>query len=351
MRPGPQKVEGRGAGRYGRASWLSIGAQFSGFAGLRAWADSLIGLNWRMKLSCAFGASLLLLSAVPAAATSYPGEEITVNPGAIGSGYLLYPGGKYGRHVGNLRQPGDRGGPIHLHMPAKHVATHVKPRPPRVAATPPDASLPAPDATPIVPAPVPAPHHRTAHATPPPKPAPQPAAVTPPADPNSLPEDSAARLFGTAAPSATPPVQTTSPPPKPVRAAAAPPPPRRVATATPPPARTTPPPAAGMRQQAVIPFAQGASSPDAADVNNIHALARTLNAALNGGATRVMLTAFGGPRGDKSSDSRRLSLKRALVVRELLIEDGVPSEKIDVRAMGGIDDTGAPDRVDVSVGA
>ena len=106
-----------------------------------------------------------------------------------------------------------------------------------------------------------------------------------------------------------------------------------------------------MRQQAVIPFAQGASSPEAADVNNIHALARTLNAALTAGATRVMLTAFGGPRGDKSSDSRRLSLKRALVVRELLIEDGVPSEKIDVRAMGGIDDTGAPDRVDVSVGA
>ena len=42
-----------------------------------------------MKLSCAFGASLLLLTAVPAAATSYPGEEVTVNPGAIGSGYLL----------------------------------------------------------------------------------------------------------------------------------------------------------------------------------------------------------------------------------------------------------------------
>jgi outer membrane protein OmpA-like peptidoglycan-associated protein len=305
-----------------------------------------------MKLSCALGASLLLLTAVPAAATSYPGEEVTVNPGAIGSGYLLYPGGKYGRHVGNLRQPGDTGGPIHLHMPARHVATHVKPRPPRVAATAPDDSLPLPDATPVAPAPVPVPHH-TARATPPPKPAPAPqtAAITPPADPNALPEDSAARLFGSAAPAAAPPPVHTTPPPKPAHAAAAPPPPRRVATATPPPARTTTPPATGMRQQAVIPFAQGASSPEAADINNIHALARTLNAALGAGATRVMLTAFGGPRGDKSSDSRRLSLKRALVVRELLIEDGVPSEKIDVRAMGGIDDSGAPDRVDVSVGA
>ena len=53
------------------------------------------------------------------------------------------------------------------------------------------------------------------------------------------------------------------------------------------------------------------------------------------------------PKGDKGSDSRRLSLKRALVIRELLIEDGVPSEKIDVRAMGGTDDGGAADRVDV----
>ena len=29
------------------------------------------------------------------------------------------------------------------------------------------------------------------------------------------------------------------------------------------------------------------------------------------------------------------------------LEDGVPSEKIDVRAMGGADDNGVPDRVDV----
>jgi hypothetical protein len=39
------------------------------------------------------------------------------------------------------------------------------------------------------------------------------------------------------------------------------------------------------------------------------------------------------------------------VIRQILIEDGVPSERIDVRAMGGIDDSGAPDRVDVFVNA
>jgi outer membrane protein OmpA-like peptidoglycan-associated protein len=97
----------------------------------------------------------------------------------------------------------------------------------------------------------------------------------------------------------------------------------------------------------MIPFPAGQISPAAADVYAIHQLATSLNAALNAGAQRVQLEAYGGPRGDKSSDSRRLSLKRALVVRELLIEDGVPSEKIDVRAMGGVQDSGSADRVDV----
>lgn len=105
--------------------------------------------------------------------------------------------------------------------------------------------------------------------------------------------------------------------------------------------------AAGLKRQTVIPFANGASSLAPADVNSIHTLAASLTAALSSTTTRVELAAFAGPRGDKSSDSRRLSLKRALVVRELLIEDGVPSERIDVRAMGGTDDSGATDRVDV----
>ncbi|MBU6299026.1 MAG: OmpA family protein, partial [Alphaproteobacteria bacterium] len=64
-------------------------------------------------------------------------------------------------------------------------------------------------------------------------------------------------------------------------------------------------------------------------------------------STRVQLIAYGGPRGEKTSDTRRLSLRRALIVRQLLIDDGVPSERIDVRAMGGVDDNGPTDRVDV----
>jgi hypothetical protein len=38
-------------------------------------------------------------------------------------------------------------------------------------------------------------------------------------------------------------------------------------------------------------------------------------------------------------------------VRQLLIDDGVPSARIDVRAMGGSDDSGPADRVDVFVRA
>ena len=97
------------------------------------WFAPANGLIRRMKLRFALGASLALLGVQPVAAASYPGEEITVNPAAIGHGTLLYPGGKYGRNVGNLRQPGDTGAPIHLHMPRPHVATRVKPRAPRVA--------------------------------------------------------------------------------------------------------------------------------------------------------------------------------------------------------------------------
>ena len=60
---------------------------------------------------------------------------------------------------------------------------------------------------------------------------------------------------------------------------------------------------------------------------------------------------YGGAPGDKGSDARRLSLKRALAIRQVLIDNGVPSTKIDVRAMGGIDDHGNTDRVDVFVRA
>jgi len=291
--------------------------------------------------------SLMLTAALAPAAWAQvdPGDDVTVNSRALGPGYLLYPGGKYARSVPQLLQPGEKPGTvIHLHMPIHHRRMATRETTPVPAAA-------APDTTPVPVVP-------RRHAKP-----------IPPVTTNtaSLPEDSAARLVGantlaapakpapraprvTSATTAAPPVANTGATTVPFSFGGEPvaPPPTRTASAT-PAQRTTPTAATGMKRQTMIPFPAGASSLAAADVNAIHTLAASLNSALANSAAHIQLYAYGGARGDKSSDSRRLSLKRGLVVRELLIEDGVPSEKIDVHAMGGADDNGGSDRVDVFV--
>jgi outer membrane protein OmpA-like peptidoglycan-associated protein len=100
-------------------------------------------------------------------------------------------------------------------------------------------------------------------------------------------------------------------------------------------------------KKSVILFAAGATDPAVTAVQSIKVLAGDLSASLTDGSARIQLLAYGGQRGEKSSDARRLSLKRALIIRQLLIDNGVPSERVDVRAMGGVDDNGPADRVDV----
>ena len=85
--------------------------------------------------------------------------------------------------------------------------------------------------------------------------------------------------------------------------------------------------------------------PDSAD--SVKSMAGALSSALDSAGARVELEAFGGAPGDKSSDARRLSLRRALAIRQLLIDGGIPANRIDVRALGGVDDRGNADRVDV----
>ena len=91
--------------------------------------------------------------------------------------------------------------------------------------------------------------------------------------------------------------------------------------------------------------------PAANALGAIKFLASDLNAALGMGDSRIQIQAYGGAKGDKSTDARRLSLKRALSIRQVLIDDGVPADRIDVRAMGGADDGGPADRVDVYIKA
>jgi outer membrane protein OmpA-like peptidoglycan-associated protein len=106
-------------------------------------------------------------------------------------------------------------------------------------------------------------------------------------------------------------------------------------------------PHAGLVKQGEILFPATSTDPEADGAGRLKTIAGSLNAALDSDNARVELEAFGGPPGDKSSDARRLSLRRALAIRQLLIDSGIPATRIDVRAQGGIDDHGNADRVDV----
>ncbi len=63
---------------------------------------------------------------------------------------------------------------------------------------------------------------------------------------------------------------------------------------------------------------------------------------------RIRLAAFSGRAGDLSSEARRLSLTRALAIRNYLSTKGVTPDRVDVLAFGGAAE-GVTDRVDVLV--
>jgi outer membrane protein OmpA-like peptidoglycan-associated protein len=65
-------------------------------------------------------------------------------------------------------------------------------------------------------------------------------------------------------------------------------------------------------------------------------------------ALRVQVMAYASG-GKDSSKARRLSLSRALAVRSFLIDQGVGSTRIDVRALGNNAESGPSDRVDLVV--
>jgi outer membrane protein OmpA-like peptidoglycan-associated protein len=243
------------------------------------------------------------------------GLEVQVNPvSAAGREILLYPGGQFLRVVPPLRQPGDTGAPVHLHLPARRA---------RVASA---APRPAP-AQPPVERPRPAPAPRVAAA-----PRPQPQQAAPPAaGPVYGAPPGAAGLFGSL----------------PTISAAPPPPPKTQLASVAPPAAA--PGTEGLVKQGVILFAHEADAPADSALDSIRLLAGQLNNSMTRAQSRVELMAYGGNKGDKGSDARRLSLKRALAIRQVLIDSGVSSARIDVHAQGGVDDTGPTDRVDVFV--
>jgi len=261
-------------------------------------------------------------AAAPAAmAQLATGNEVSVNPAASAGTTLLYPGGQYMRVVHPLLQPGQKpadSGPVALHMPGKNDlrASAVAPR---SAAAPRRAMAAAAPVKPIRVAPV----RKVASAP-------------PPTDSGGFGAPPGAAGLGLSpAPAFVPNQQVAKAEPVPAPA----------------PLSSIEPSAPGLTKRSVILFAAGASDPAQSALGAIKYLAGDLNTAMTGPGARVQLIAYGGDKGDKGSDARRLSLKRALAIRQVLIDDGVPSERIDVRAMGGADDGGPSDRVDVYVKA
>ena len=61
----------------------------------------------------------------------------------------------------------------------------------------------------------------------------------------------------------------------------------------------------------------------------------------------VQLLAYAAGDEENASKARRLSLTRALAVRSFLIDQGVRSTRIEMRALGNKVPDGSPDRVDI----
>jgi outer membrane protein OmpA-like peptidoglycan-associated protein len=67
------------------------------------------------------------------------------------------------------------------------------------------------------------------------------------------------------------------------------------------------------------------------------------------GALRIQLLSYAGAKDGSASQARRLSLSRALAARSYLIEKGIRSTSIDVRALGNQSGNGPTDRIDIIV--
>jgi len=278
------------------------------------------------KYLAGFAAFAVLMGTGAASGSAWAqalGGDVTVNPMAAAPGrLLLYPGGEVARMVPPLLQPGQKTGRIQLHKARRHPVRQA-------------SAAPAPQPAAAAPAPKPAPQ-KTATA------APKPQASGGGGSASGYVSDfgAAGNVFNGPAMTLTPKNGASAPQAKPS------PPPTQVAKANPPPETSVP----GLTRRSVILFAKDAAEPMDSALDQIRFLAGDLNAAMTREASRIELQAYGGARGDKGSDARRLSLKRALAIRQVLIDDGVSPGRIDVRAMGGAD-SGPADRVDIYVKA
>lgn len=256
-----------------------------------------------------------------------PGQP-TASPSATGSrGMLLQPDPNRGIHSRMLVNPG-------LMPPKGHGVVTLTPPPgmahppgltelPELVPVPPAASTQTgstPTASaPVASAPAPAPASAPAPAT-------VPAAVAPPPAPAPV-----AESHPTPAPAEPAPQQTASAP-----------------ATDPAPAAVSRPAAPATSGSALTTLSFGSNQTDlSADARA--ALDASLAKLGSGGSVQVLAYASGDR--DNPSKARRTSLSRALAVRTYLIDKGIASNRIDVRALGDQSQGGSADRVDLFAGS
>lgn len=247
--------------------------------------------------------------------------------------------------------------------PAAQPAT-PEPAAPEPAAPEPAAAEPEPaseEAPPPVVAAVPEPAAQETRPQPTPEPTtpeptPAPAAVEAPAP--SPAAEAETQAEATPEPEPEPEPETAAAEPE-----AAPAEPEQVAAPQLPPAAESPaagaaretetqtaalPSAAGIPGDLRLEFAGESAELDAAMRDRLLELARQLR---GDESLRVQLMAYAAGEGGDASRARRLSLSRALAVRSFLLDQGVRSTRMDVRALGHNVPDGPPDRVDIVTSA
>jgi len=237
----------------------------------------------------------------------------------------------------------------------KDGVVSVPPPPPIAAAVPREEGTPRPLAPSLLPPSVRAPESPPAAPT---------AVASPPATAAAAPRPAAPP---------PPPAAAPAPPPQPV-AAPPPPPPTQPPPAQPAPVQAPATPAVSTPAVSTpAPSAAPPSPPAAASVAAAAARAQTLRLGFTGAETelnaaarqrvlgfagsipddeqvRITVNAYAGGDPSDPSRARRTSLSRALAVRTALMEGGIRSTRIDVRALGLAAGDGPADRVDIVAG-
>ena len=248
-------------------------------------------------------------------------------------GYASAPVSQSGLLIPGTRMPRST---LHVAPPAGSSSVQLsKPGTKKAAPKPAMAKAPAPAPTPKVAA----------------APAPKPATPAPSA-PKKLAEKKPAALALTTSASAPPPPSPTT------ISASAPPPPPMPATAEAPKAPAISAAPATTEQAST---ASATSSDDGAvqvifnggdtklSADGQAAVDRVLGELEKSDGVRVQLMAYAVGDDLTASQARRISLSRALSVRSYLIEKGVRSSRIDVRALGDKGEGDPKNRVDVNL--